>query len=149
MTETEFIESAFRMVGMLSNRTNAPHTFSNGIALCTAETHVLAVVGEHKKIAAVQLAEVLGVTKGAISQTVKKLEAKGLVEREIVDMGRIQSVLKLTDTGKEICEEHQKNHIEIMRELYGYMDSFPKDTRDILAQFVAEAEKAVERLTKE
>lgn len=52
----------------------------------------------------------LGVTKGAISQMVKKLEKKGLLKKARIPGNKKDIVLELTDFGKEAFEWHRSLH---------------------------------------
>ena len=99
------------MVVMLSSRTNAPHTFKCGVTLYTAETHMIELIGENEGLSAVNLTQILGVTKDAVSQIIKKLEEKELIERTkaLNEKGRLP--LKLTTLGKQVFDEHREIHI--------------------------------------
>jgi DNA-binding MarR family transcriptional regulator len=99
------------MVGMLSSRTNAPHIFKCGVTLYTAETHIIELIRENEGLSEVNLTQILGVTKDAVSQIIKKLEEKELIERTkaLNEKGRLP--LKLTTLGKQVFDEHREIHI--------------------------------------
>ena len=145
MTENEFIQTGLRMVGLLSSRTNAPHAFQCGVSLCTAETHMIELIGEADGISSTGLCEALGVTKGAVSQILKKLTEKQLVQRAVErENGYI--ALKLTSLGTQIFEEHRKMHISLMRELYQTIETLPHEQREAIHWFIEQEEKMTERI---
>ena len=145
MTEQEFIQAGFRIAGLLSSRTNSPHTFSCGVTLCTAETHMIELIGEQEGISSTMLCEILGVTKGAVSQILKKLKDKNLAECSAFrENGYI--ALRLTSEGQEIFEEHRKMHVSLMQELYQMVESFPQEQKEAIHWFLNQEEKLAERL---
>jgi len=56
-----------------------PKDYGTGDLLYFTEIHTISMVGRNNEINMTGLAEMMGVTKGAISQTVRKLAGKGLI----------------------------------------------------------------------
>ena len=56
-----------------------PKDYGTGDLLYFTEIHTITMVGKNKEINMTQLAEMMGVTKGAISQTIRKLVHKNLI----------------------------------------------------------------------
>ena len=61
-----------------------------------------------------ELARASGVTKGAISQIVKKLETKGVIRRYKKAANDKEVFIELTETGKKTCEERKRTNKETM-----------------------------------
>lgn len=64
----------------------------------------------------------MGVTKGAISQTVAKLIKKGMVRKQHAKGNRKEVILELTDLGWIGFHNHEKFHMDmfnIAREYFG------------------------------
>ena len=84
----------------------------------TAELHVLKAINEIQDPNVTELAKALRLTKGAISKTVRKLQAKKLVESYKKEGNRQKVYYRMTSLGGEIYERHeirddvwkQKNH---------------------------------------
>jgi DNA-binding MarR family transcriptional regulator len=56
-----------------------PKDYGTGDLLYFTEIHTITMVGKNKEINMTQLADMMGVTKGAISQTIRKLVHKNLI----------------------------------------------------------------------
>jgi DNA-binding MarR family transcriptional regulator len=96
--------------------------FGTGVPLYRREIHTLQAVGQHPKINITVLAEHMGVTKGAVSQTVAKLIKKGMVRKQYAKGSRKEVILELTDLGWVGFRNHEKFHMDmfdIAREYYG------------------------------
>lgn len=70
-------------------------------------------IKENEGIHVTGLADMLGVTKGAVSQIIKKLERKGMVVKDTDPRNLSRLVLKLTLKGKTAYMYHEKMHQEI------------------------------------
>lgn len=62
------------------------------------ETH------KHKTISQKELADILFLSEGTISKTIKQLEDKGIIEHEVNPENRRQNKISLTRKGSEIAE---------------------------------------------
>ena len=65
------------------------------------------MIGRNNKINVTELAEYLGITKGAVSQMVDKLIKKGMVNKEMVSDTENEVALELTEKGKIVCKGHK------------------------------------------
>ena len=68
--------------------------------LSVAEIHTLAAIGRNGKPSMGDVAERLSVTMGTLSVSVKKLQARGYVQRENDENDRRLVLVSLTDKGK-------------------------------------------------
>jgi DNA-binding MarR family transcriptional regulator len=83
-----------------------PKDFGTGDLLFVSEIHSIAIIGANPEINATQLADSMGVTKGAISQIVKRL----LFKRYIVKYNNKNKKvinLSLSDKGFQIFQAHE------------------------------------------
>jgi DNA-binding MarR family transcriptional regulator len=75
--------------------------------------------GEH--VAAGSIAEAIGMTKGAISKIVARLEHKGLLERALVEGDRRQQWLALTAQGRSLVPALARLADENDAEFFGHL----------------------------
>ena len=77
------------------------------------EMKIVKLIKEHDGIHITGIAELLGVTKGAVSQVTNKLEKKGVIvkEKDINNLSRI--ILKLTPKGEQLYDVHEAFHAEL------------------------------------
>ena len=96
--------------------------FGTGVPIYRKEIHTLQAIGQHPKINITALAEYMGVTKGAVSQTAAKLIRKGMVRKQYAKGSKKEVILELTDLGWVGFHNHEKFHMDmfdIAREYYG------------------------------
>jgi len=119
-------EEILQKIENLITRIESMHTpalsFGTGVLMHQKEIHTVQAIGRHPGINVTKLAEYTGVTKGAVSQTIKKLARKGLVKRTHAPGNAKEVVLELTDLGWVGFRNHEKFHMDtfdLAREYYG------------------------------
>jgi len=106
-----------------------PINFGTGSKVYITEIQTVSVIGENPNTNMTQLAEIMGVTRGAISQTVRKLVAKKLVVR-INSRNQKEINLGLTDFGRLVSESYQTKMQEVFTfagELYASASPAERD----------------------
>ncbi len=88
------------------------YDFEVGGPLYPREIHTLVFLKDQGGSYVTEMAAQTGVTKGAVSQIVKKLEAKGLLTREPDKDNLSRMILKVTDKGAAACDRHDCMHRE-------------------------------------
>ena len=96
---------------------NTPKNFGTGDLLTRSEIHFLAGVYDNPLLSVTDLADKIGVTKGAVSQMTAKLHTKGYVRKLHGVEDRKEVLLALTDKGKTAADNHNEFHRSIF-ELY-------------------------------
>ncbi|MFT4005133.1 MAG: MarR family winged helix-turn-helix transcriptional regulator [Lacrimispora sp.] len=84
--------------------------YGTDVPIFHSEIHVIMAIAEHPGIHVGGLADILGVTKGAVSEILKKLERKALVIKEIDDLNLSRYSLSLTEKGKKAHSNHMYYH---------------------------------------
>lgn len=84
--------------------------FGTDVPIFHSEIHIIKVIAENPGIHVGGLAEILGVTKGSVSEILKKLERKDLVIKEIDDLNLSRYSLSLTEKGKKAHNNHMLYH---------------------------------------
>jgi len=102
-----------------------------------SERHMLDRIGEHPEINVTEFARVAGITKGAVSQVVKKLETKGLVRRYKSGSNNKEVFLELTRTGRDAFSEHGRKNEETIRPLLQELRKYPDDKVEFLISMLA------------
>ena len=126
---TEIITSYEKLLEKLEQvitKMESMHTpslsFGTGVLMHQKEIHTVQAIGRHSGINVTKLAELTGVTKGAVSQTVKKLVRKGLVQKTHLPGNDKEVVLELTNLGWTGFCNHEQFHMETLnlaRDYYG------------------------------
>ncbi len=75
------IDKLYQFILTYSDYIGKPRDYGTGLLVSMVEVHILTLIEDHPGITISDLAKKWRRTKSAISQNVKKLEAKGLVHR--------------------------------------------------------------------
>jgi len=123
----EEIEELFiKLANKYNSLEKIPVDYGVGKDLYHSERHLLGQIGDYPEKNITELSQFQGVTKGAISQTVKKLENKGLVNRYKGEQNEKEVFLELTEIGKGVYEKHkevsQRSIMPLYEELKKYSD---------------------------
>jgi len=122
--EREKFERLMEMINKLTDRMGSLHEpaldFGTGVPLYRSEIHTIKTIGDNPGINVTRLAERMGVTKGAISQTLSKLVIKGLVVKVAADDNAKEVLPELTEIGRRGYEEHEEFHGMMYEAVRGY-----------------------------
>lgn len=80
--------------------------------LYEAEIHMIKSIKESEGIHVTGLADLLGVTKGAVSQIIMRLQKKGMIIKDTDPRNLSRLVLRLTPKGETAYANHEKLHQE-------------------------------------
>lgn len=130
----ELMETFIRMVSKYNALEKHPVKYGTKHEFHHSERHMLDIFGDNPGMNITELAELLGVTKGAISQIVSKLEKKGAVRR-YKEAGNGKEVrIELTAKGLEIYEHHKAKNDETISYLQGVLREHPDDKVEFLVE---------------
>ncbi|MEG0249359.1 MAG: MarR family transcriptional regulator [Peptostreptococcus sp.] len=107
--------------------------YGTDVPIFYSEIHVIMTIAEHPGIHVGGLADILGVTKGAVSEILKKLERKALVLKEIDDLNLSRYSLSLTEKG----EMAHKNHMHYHSVLNNMVEDELKDASEEELEFLS------------
>ena len=122
-----------------------PVDYGVGKDLYHSERHLIEKIGDYPEKNITELAKFFGVTKGAISQTVKKLENKGIVTRYKGEKNEKEVFLKLTETGKSVYKKHKEHSQKSIMPLYEELKKYSDDK----VYFLIEMFKWIDRFLDE
>jgi len=108
--------------------------YGTGVPLYRSEIHTIKAIGDNPGINVTGLADRMGVTKGAVSQTLSKLASKGLVVKKTADDNAKEVLPELTEIGRKGYREHEGYHMKMydaVREYYG--DRFKPELEKFIA----------------
>jgi DNA-binding MarR family transcriptional regulator len=114
------IDLFLRILHLYAAMDKKPRDFGTGDLLYVSEIHAIHYISRNPEINITRLAELSGVTKGAISQTVKRLVSKRYIARYKVKNNK-EVNLRLSDKGYLInqhYEEFEKERFVFAEKLY-------------------------------
>jgi DNA-binding MarR family transcriptional regulator len=122
-----------------------PMDFGSGEKLHSSEIHTITYIGLQPDINVTNLANAMGVTKGAISQLINKLEKKKLVERHRNPTNNKEILLHLTKKGEIDYHGHEAYHAKYDAEWYEMMEKFSPEQIQFLENFLEKIDTALDR----
>ncbi len=108
----ELIDLFLKILHLYSVITRKPKDYGTGDLLYFVEVHTLSMVGNNTEINMTQLAELMGVTRGAISQTVRKLVSKNLIVKTNTT-NKKEVNLKLSEKGMVVMKGQESFQLDL------------------------------------
>jgi DNA-binding MarR family transcriptional regulator len=100
------IDTFLKILRTYSAIEKKPKELGTGDLLYVSEIHTISIIGQHPEINMTKLADMSGVTKGAISQIVKRLISKRYVARYKTRNNK-EINLRLSDKGYIVFQGHE------------------------------------------
>ncbi|GEK28774.1 MarR family winged helix-turn-helix transcriptional regulator [Furfurilactobacillus siliginis] len=105
---TELTSLFLRVINRYNELEKMPFDYGTGVLLHPSESHTIEEIGKNPNINITKLAELQGITKGAVSKKIQQLRKRGLVDKSIAPTTENEVVLNLTDTGQQVFKAHQQ-----------------------------------------
>ena len=136
-----------RIVALAWQIERIPRAYGTDELLSSSEIHLIEVVGDQQEMLSVtDLSKQLGVTKGAVSQNLKKLENKGLTTKQEDPENSSRTIIKLTYKGKTAYFAHKHWHETMDGGYLAYFSQLEKEKIDFLGEFLTKVEDFLERI---
>jgi len=103
--QTQLLGNVFQQLKLLESQ---PRQIEGVGEVTPSEFHLIEVIGEKGAVTGKELSQLMGVTKGAISQLLPKLEKKKLIYRRPDEKDLRVHYLSLTKQGEVAYREHSK-----------------------------------------
>ena len=141
-TRIHMIHERFRSVVALAVRLEqTPRPFGTDERLTSSEIHLIEIIGDNGEVLSVtDLSKVLGVTKGAVSQNLKRTENKGLTLKIEDPQNSSRSIVKLTSKGKTAYFAHKHWHETMDGGFKEFFLNLKPERIDFLIDFLAKLE---------
>ena len=118
-----------------------PRSWGTAETLSSAEIHLIEVIGDSESPYSVtELAHLLGVTKGAVSQQLKRLSQKGLTEKTADPENASRARVALTAKGRTAFTAHRHWHATMDGGFKAYFSHLETDKLDFLQEFLGRVE---------
>ncbi|WDP92020.1 MAG: MarR family transcriptional regulator [Desulfobacter sp.] len=138
-----------RVVNKMKRIEQKPRYFGTPYLLYPSEIHTIESVGRHPGINVTGLADLQGVTKGAVSQVIRKLVDKNMVIRMKDEQNDRDVLLKLSDTGRVAYDAHEEFHARIYPELTTVLDEADEKTMAFVEKLFKSMDKFCDSVLNE
>lgn len=136
---SESSELMERIINKYNITQNFKRNYGTDFKISRAEIHTINIIGENPEINITQIAEKQGVTKGAVSQMIKKLIDKGFLIKTVSPESEAEVRLSLTESGVTAFNVHKEYHKTANEELFKVVRYMPDEEyekmMDLLKKF--------------
>ena len=136
----EILEQFVRIINKYNALEKHPFDYGCGENLYPSEIHAIEAIGKHPDVHMAEIANVLGVTRGAVQQTAGKLLKKGLVEKLMDENDKKKVYLSLTPKGKIAFQGHGEYRAELASYLAGHFNRLRPQEAESLTDFFTRVE---------
>lgn len=128
-------------VGRFNRFDKKARTFGTDQELFVAEIHLIDFVGSNGDCCISDIAKSIRVTKGAVSQMVKKLEKKGYLVKREDSQNKAKVVVRLTPKGGKAFAEHRQYHRELDEKVAAVVEKYDQQQKKVICQFLQEIQE--------
>lgn len=114
-----------------------------GVHLHPSEIHLMLETKGEQAVNATKIAERLGITKGAVSQTLTRLESKGIIEKTKDPYCKNELSITLTSLGKKAYEQHQEMFDEFAMGIKNIAAHYSEKEQEIIKDFLSKVTSAI------
>ncbi|HBT15320.1 MAG TPA: transcriptional regulator [Firmicutes bacterium] len=146
---TKISYTFLRVVTKISGLERKTRYYGTDQPLYEAEIHMIKSIKENEGIHVTGLADMLGVTKGAVSQIIMKLEHKGMVVKDTDPSNLSRLVLRLTPKGETAYLHHEKLHLEFDGLFNAALGNATEEMKMFLKDFLNSLDGKIDAFEKE
>ena len=129
------------LVKLYQEMERKPRKYGTDEYLTGSEIHLIELIGDNNERDSVSdLARISNVTKGAISQNLKRLERKGLTEKEEDPANSSRSIVTLTSKGKAAYYAHRHWHERMDGGYLSYLEKLSDSEKQFVLSFMTRVE---------
>jgi DNA-binding MarR family transcriptional regulator len=146
---TKISYTFLRVVTKLSELDRKNRYYGTEQPLYEAEIHMIKSIKENEGIHVTGLADMLGVTKGAVSQIIMKLDHKGMIVKDSDPRNLSRLMLRLTSKGETAYSHHENLHQEFDRLFNAALENATEENKDFLKSFLNALDAQIDTFGKE
>jgi DNA-binding MarR family transcriptional regulator len=116
------------------------------LRLYPSEIHLLQVIKEGDDPSAGEMARKLGISNGAVSQTLKRLEKKGVIKKTKDQALKNRLSATLTEVGKTAIRQFEQGQEGTMKAFSSYLGELSQGERKAIEGFLSRLEEFLKSL---
>lgn len=125
-----------------------PKNFGTEDLLTHSEIHLIEIIGDNEGLSVTDLARHLRVTKGAVSQTLKRFDLKGYTEKRSDPDNLSRVIVSLTARGQTAFWAHKDWHEQMDGGFSKYLHELEETELGIISTFLEKTEVFLKRRVK-
>lgn len=137
----QIISGKFQSILSLAKKMEKTHkSFGTGEMISHSEIHLIEIIGDAQDLSVTDLARHMGITKGAVSQSLKRLENKGFTTKNIDPENLSRTIVLLTSKGQTAYWSHKHWHETMDGGFLEYLDGLDDGAFEIIVDFLMKVE---------
>jgi len=129
---TNILQALFKVNNRLKELEKKNLTeLSNGNFLNPSEIITMSIIKNHPESNVTEIAAFSGVTKGAISQVIRKLENKQMIEKYKLH-NKKEVYLRLSEESNKIVKEYEENHFNSKCKLISVLENLDETQLELI-----------------
>jgi DNA-binding MarR family transcriptional regulator len=145
---SDMIEQTLRLINKYNSLEKKLYNFGIDELLTPAEIHTIDCIGRNSGINVTNMAEKLGITKGAVSQMVNRLKKRDLVTKLKDSENDKEVILLLSKKGKIAFNGHIKFHADIYKDLIPLLENTSMEGINSFKEIINKIEFYLDRYKK-
>ncbi len=123
----------------------SPKKFGTDELLSHSEIHLIEIIGDHEGLSVTDIGNGLGITKGAVSQSLKKLENRGYSDKKTDPGNQSRSIVFLTSKGQTAYWAHKHWHETMDGGFSSYLKNLTNEDLAAIMTFLERTEDFLAR----
>ena len=115
-------------------------SFGTGEMMSHSEIHLIEIIGDTQDLSVTDLSRHMGITKGAISQSLKRLENKGFTTKKTDPENLSRSIVLLSSKGQTAYWAHKHWHETMDGGFLKYLDELDDEAFEVIVDFLVRVE---------
>lgn len=116
------------------------------LRLYPSEIHLMQVINESPELNAGRIAQRLGITNGAVSQTLARLERKKVINKTKDPALKNELTVTFTASGKTAIQAFEKEQAAALHSFARYLSDLSTNDRIVIERFLAQMEELLKKL---
>jgi DNA-binding MarR family transcriptional regulator len=139
--EKLIIHGKFQSILSLAKKMEKTHkSFGTGEMISHSEIHLIEIIGDTQDLSVTDLSRHMGITKGAVSQSLKRLEKKGFTTKQTDPENLSRTIVMLTSKGQTAYWSHKHWHETMDGGFLKYLDELDDESFEIILDFLVKVE---------
>lgn len=141
-----YLENVYRIINKYNQKMKKAKQYGTEDWLYPAEVHMIEIIGSHGEITTTRISSLLGITKGAVSQTTNKLAEKEMIIKKASKERTNEVLISLSKKGQTVFWYHQKLHEEMIKKVEDLLQEIPEENREVLQKILQSLEQSIDEL---
>jgi DNA-binding MarR family transcriptional regulator len=136
MEYKNFVDKVVCITDRIIQKNKETDTYGTSHVLHTSEVHMIEAIALHRDSNANELASIMKITNGAVTQVAQKLIKKELIEPYRRDQNMKEVYYRLTAQGEIANKTHAAYHQEQYATMQAYVDSLSSEEQNVISAFL-------------